>query len=106
MLPFTPNLIAPSNVVTQMWTEKPGDPVKHILNKSLYAKPGERFYYRDCDPQLISYAISKLTGKNIEDWAVERLFSPLGITDYYWDVCYKQIIHIVEPLHAPCIPVA
>jgi CubicO group peptidase (beta-lactamase class C family) len=69
----------------EIYADKPGDPVKHILKKPLYAPPGEKFYYRDADPHLVSYAIQRLTGKSEEEWAEERLFGPLGIRDYYWD---------------------
>jgi CubicO group peptidase (beta-lactamase class C family) len=64
--------------------DKPADPIRHILEKPMVAAPGELFYYRDCDPYLIGYAIQKVTGKSEEKWAKERLFDPLGIKDYYW----------------------
>ena len=69
----------------EIYADKPSDPVKYILKKPLYAAPGEKFYYRDCDPHLLSYVIRRLTGKTEEQWAKERLFDPLGITEYYWD---------------------
>jgi CubicO group peptidase (beta-lactamase class C family) len=69
----------------EIYVDKPGDPVKYILKKPLYASPGEEFYYRDCDPHLISHVIRQLTGKTEEQWARERLFEPLGIHEYYWD---------------------
>ena len=64
--------------------DKPRDPIKYILKKSMYAAPGERHYYRDCDPHLLSFAIWRLTGKTLERWAKDRLFDPLGIVNYYW----------------------
>jgi CubicO group peptidase (beta-lactamase class C family) len=69
----------------EIYADKPNDPIKYILNKPLYANPGEKFYYRDCDPHLLSYIIKHLTGKTEEQWAKERLFDPLEIRDYYWD---------------------
>lgn len=69
---------------TEIYADKPDDPTAHILKKPLYAYPGKKFYYRDCDPHLISYAIRRLTGKTEEQWAKERLFNNLGIKDYYW----------------------
>jgi CubicO group peptidase (beta-lactamase class C family) len=68
---------------------KPDDPIKHILEKPMYAAPGEQFYYRDCDPYLIGYAIQQVTGKSEEKWAKERLFDPLGIQEYYWFTDHK-----------------
>jgi CubicO group peptidase (beta-lactamase class C family) len=69
----------------EIYADKPDDPVRYILNKPMFAIPGDKFYYRDCDPHLISYAISRLTGRSEERYARQRLFAPLGITDYYWD---------------------
>ncbi len=69
----------------KMYCDKPADPVRYLLNKPLYAQPGEKFYYRDVDPHLISYAIQRLTGKILAQWAKERLFGPLGIREYYWE---------------------
>lgn len=68
----------------EIYVGKPADPIKYILDKPMYADPGEEFYYRDCDPHLLSYTISHVTGKTLEEWAVERLFLPLAISDYYW----------------------
>ena len=69
----------------EIYCDRPYDPVKFILNKPLYALPGEKFYYRDCDPHIISYVIQRLTGKTEEQWVKEHIFGPLGIHDYYWD---------------------
>jgi len=70
----------------EIYADEPGDPAKYILNKPMYASPGERFYYRDCDPHLLSYAIERITKKTLDQWAKERLFAPLGIDSYFWDV--------------------
>jgi CubicO group peptidase (beta-lactamase class C family) len=70
----------------EMYVDKPVNPVKYILSKPLYAQPGQQFNYRDCDPELISYAIQHLTGKTEEQWARERIFTPLGIRNYYWEL--------------------
>ena len=83
----------------EIYANKSSDPIKYILNKPLQANPGEKFYYRDCDPQLISYVIQKLTGKTEEQWAKERLFEPLGIEDYYWDSDHKGTTMGAHGLH-------
>lgn len=68
---------------------RPRDPIRNILGKPLYADPGQEFYYRDCDPHLLSFTIQRLTGMTIEQWAQEYLFAPLGISDYYWGSDHK-----------------
>jgi CubicO group peptidase (beta-lactamase class C family) len=74
-----------SEFSVEMWVDKPARPIRYILDKPLYADPGVEYRYRDADPQLVSYAMQRLTGYTEEDLARQYLFSPLGITDYYWD---------------------
>lgn len=69
----------------EMWVDKPRDPLRYMLSKPLYADPGKRFYYRDADPQLVGYALSKRTGRNERKLVDERIFRKLGIEDYYWE---------------------
>lgn len=69
----------------ELYVDRPLDPIAYILKKPLYAEPGTRFYYRDCDPHLISYVIQRVTGVSEEQWVKSRIFEPLGITEYYWD---------------------
>ncbi|MFC1547224.1 serine hydrolase domain-containing protein [Candidatus Neomarinimicrobiota bacterium] len=73
----------------ETFVHQPRDPIRNILEKPLYADPGSEFYYRDCDPHLISYAVQRLTDRTLEQWAQERLFSPLGIADYHWSSDHK-----------------
>ncbi|UCH10288.1 MAG: serine hydrolase, partial [Fidelibacterota bacterium] len=37
------------------------------------------------DPQLLGGAVSMKAGMTLDEIAEERLFGPLGITDYYWE---------------------
>jgi CubicO group peptidase (beta-lactamase class C family) len=64
---------------------KPADIVRYILAKPMYAVPGDSFYYRDCDPQLVSSAVQQVTGKSLAEIARAQLFEPMGITDFIWD---------------------
>ena len=69
----------------EIMVDRPSDPLRYILQKPMYASPGEQFYYRDADPQLVSYALQRLTGRTLESLGAEYLFAPLGITDWFWD---------------------
>jgi CubicO group peptidase (beta-lactamase class C family) len=62
----------------------PDDPLRYLLDLPLYADPGDAFYYRDVDPQLMSYALEALAGRTEAAFAREHLFAPLGITDHHW----------------------
>lgn len=68
----------------EMYTFHHCDPLGYILAKPMYAAPGERFYYRNADPQLVSYALQRVTGSSERALAEAWLFGPLGIDDYYW----------------------
>jgi CubicO group peptidase (beta-lactamase class C family) len=56
-----------------------------ILDRPMAHAPGEVFNYADANPNLASAIITRLTGKLAEDYARQRLFAPLGITDWHWD---------------------
>lgn len=68
----------------KLYVEKPKDPIKYILDLPLYDPPGETYYYRDCDPHLLSHAIASQTGMSLEKYADTHILEPLGITEYYW----------------------
>lgn len=70
---------------TELHMKEPKNQLKYILAKSLYANPGALWWYRDCDPQLLGGAILKKSGMLLEEIADEKLFGPIGITDYYWE---------------------
>ena len=61
------------------------DQLKYILAKPMFADPGTEYWYHDCDPQLLGGAILRQTGMTLEEVADQRLFTPMGITDYFWE---------------------
>jgi CubicO group peptidase (beta-lactamase class C family) len=68
----------------ELHIKAPADPVAYILEKPMYAGPGEKYYYRDCDPHLLSALVHHVTGKTLEQWAILHLFPEIGITGYVW----------------------
>lgn len=60
------------------------DWVKYVIDKPMALEPGQSFRYNSGASQLLSYIFRKATGKDIEEYAFQHLFSPLGITKYYW----------------------
>jgi CubicO group peptidase (beta-lactamase class C family) len=40
--------------------------------------PGEEFNYMSCNTQLLAFVIRKATGKNISEYASEKLWKPIG----------------------------
>lgn len=64
---------------------RPRGQARVILARPFYADPGHEFFYRDADPQLLSYAIQARTGLTLAALAAERLFEPLGIRVTHWE---------------------
>jgi CubicO group peptidase (beta-lactamase class C family) len=60
------------------------DWVRFILDQPMANQPGEIFYYNSGNSHLLSALITQLTGRTAEDFARDRLFGPLGITNYSW----------------------
>lgn len=83
----------------EMWVDHPADPIGHILNKPMYADPGERFYYRDADPQLLGYVMQSQLGMSEEQWVRAHLFEPMGIDDYFWEAGPDGVSMAAHGLH-------
>ena len=58
--------------------------VEFALSSQRKYIPGTTFYYSDINPQLVSYAIQRKSGKSLSEFAEEYLFNPLGIVEWYW----------------------
>jgi len=65
--------------------ERSSNWTQFILDRPVAHAPGEVYNYSNGDADLVSAVITKLTGKLVEDYARERLFAPLGITNWHWD---------------------
>jgi CubicO group peptidase (beta-lactamase class C family) len=62
-----------------------GSSLKYVLHKPLVFLPGTDWYYGDGNPQILSGVIQRVAGVSEEEFAVENLFGPLGITRYQWE---------------------
>ena len=60
------------------------DWVKYVIDKPMAYEPGQTFAYNSGATQLLSYIFRKATGKDIEEYAAQNLFAPLGINEYFW----------------------
>jgi CubicO group peptidase (beta-lactamase class C family) len=59
--------------------------IKHILTyDSILAKPGSSFYYDSGLPHLLSAVIQQTSGMTLQQYAEEKLFDPLGISNVSW----------------------
>ncbi|UCG26713.1 MAG: serine hydrolase [Bacteroidales bacterium] len=62
------------------------DRIKFLLDRPLSDIPGSRFNYNTGISHVLSAVIQKQTGIRTDSFAVNRLFNPLGISDYYWHI--------------------
>lgn len=53
----------------------------------LVAAPGERFLYSSASTYLLSRVIAHVTGRDLRDYLMPRLFEPLGILNPQWFRC-------------------
>lgn len=60
------------------------DFVQLALAAELTTQPGEVFSYNNKSLNLMAGLIEKVTGKRMDVYIGERLFTPLGISDYRW----------------------
>lgn len=55
-----------------------------ILGRTLANNPGEKAFYKDCDPQLVACILQQTSGMKTREWAKEVLFTPLEIKNMEW----------------------
>lgn len=60
------------------------DPVRFIMEKTLVNSPGTHFHYNSGTSLLLSEIIKKSSGKSLEGFVEQYLFTPLRITSYRW----------------------
>ncbi len=66
--------------------EHAGDWVQFTLDQPMDAAPREKWVYNSGGSHLMSAIIRAATGRTVDEYAVEHLFGPLGIRDYYWKI--------------------
>ncbi len=62
------------------------DWAKETLATTIKFEPGTQFSYNSMDTYLLSVIFSRVTGQRVDEYLNEKLFKPLGIDEYYWDV--------------------
>ncbi len=62
------------------------DWIKFVLDRPMEYTPGDVQDYNSGLSELLAVIIQKATGKRADSFALEKLFTPLGIKDYYWPI--------------------
>lgn len=60
--------------------------IQFVLDQPMDTVPGTVFEYNDGVSVLIGKILRKATGQRADRWVAERLFEPIGITDFYWKI--------------------
>jgi len=72
----------PANTETEM--ELADDPYRFVLQRSFAATSGAVYDYNSGGTELLGLVLAHSTGGHIDDYARDKLFGPLGITDFEW----------------------
>lgn len=60
------------------------DPCRYVLGRPVAMPPALSFNYSGGATTLLAAALAKAVGQKIEAYAAEKLFLPLGITEFEW----------------------
>ena len=73
------------------WTDDdadhPGDPARDFLATQLVAEPGSTYHYRGANTYVLGRIVHSISRRNLRDFLVPRLFTPLGIRNPQWNRC-------------------
>jgi len=72
----------PRNTATDL--EVSPDWVKYTFNRPMMEEPGKRFNYNSGATEIVASVFRRATGTDIEEYAAQHLFAPLGITHWFW----------------------
>ena len=72
----------PNNTTSRM--EASFDWVDFTINRAMAREPGALFNYNSGETMLLAHIFRRATGKDIEEYAAQHLFAPLGIERYFW----------------------
>jgi len=60
------------------------DWVQYAIDRPMAQEPGTTFRYNSGATQLLSHIFRSATGRDLEEYAAQHLFGPLGIDRYFW----------------------
>jgi CubicO group peptidase (beta-lactamase class C family) len=67
--------------------DHPGDPARDFLATPLVAEPGSTYHYRGGNTYVLGRVVHAISGLDLRDFLVPRLFHPLGIRNPQWLRC-------------------
>ena len=70
--------------------DQSSDPIGYLLSKPLVATPGSSFYYNGGTVDLLGVIVANGAGTTLQTFSQQRLFGPLGITNYAWTTLFPS----------------
>jgi CubicO group peptidase (beta-lactamase class C family) len=67
--------------------DHPGDPARDFLATPLVAEPGSAYHYSGGNTYVLGRVVHSISGLDLRDFLVPRLFDPLGIRNPQWLRC-------------------
>jgi CubicO group peptidase (beta-lactamase class C family) len=59
-------------------------PVRYVFEQPVVTRPGTAYNYNGGNTTVLGAAVGKATGRLLDDYARDKLFTPLDITDHEW----------------------
>lgn len=87
----------PTNTFTIM--ARSPDWVQYTMDRPMAQDPGEIFRYNSGATLVLGHVFRLATGTDLEEYAVEHLFAPLGIADYVWKRTPSGLVDTQEGLY-------
>jgi CubicO group peptidase (beta-lactamase class C family) len=87
----------PTNTFTIMAVSP--DWVKFTIDRPMAKDPGRDFEYNSGATLILGHVFRLATGKDLEEYAVQHLFTPLGINDYHWKRTPTGLVDTQEGLY-------
>lgn len=70
-----------------MLADPEGDWARGFLSSKLDWEPGSRFAYNSAATYMLAAVVRRLTGANVREYLIPRLFAPLGVVPGMWERC-------------------
>ncbi len=67
------------------------DWVKSFFMAGTSGEPGKIFSYNSLNTYILSNIVTAITGESLSHFLEQHLFSPMGISEYFWETCPKGV---------------
>jgi len=82
------------------------DWIRNVLSTPMIREPGFEFNYNSGNGILMAPILQQITGKELEQYAKEKLFEPLEIADWKWEKIPGEYVNASWGLHMRPIDLA